>query len=271
MNVGTDVFAAAGGLTTVRRRVCQLPALSLAELQQSADLQDRVDTKFVVTPNVMSRVLDDLTEQINVLDIDGTREFRYESTYFDTPDLKTFRAHRQGRRRRFKVRTRTYVDSNLRVLEVKTKGVRGRTEKVRMTHSLPGHELDAEAREFIARWLTDYGIRQASQFAEALQPTLLTTYRRTTFVGCERPFRLTADVHMRCGNEAAAVATLHDRILLEAKTSGEGDPLIRLLHRHGARPVKMSKYCAGIAMLNDDIAAQPWNPVIRRHLRPLVA
>ena len=67
-----------------------------------------------------------------MLDIDGRRVFGYESTYFDTPDCEQYRAHRQGRRRRYKVRSRSYVDTGLSMFEVKTKGLRGATVKHRM-------------------------------------------------------------------------------------------------------------------------------------------
>jgi hypothetical protein len=46
-----------------------------------------------------------------VLEIDGARSFAYDSTYFDTPDLDAYLLAATRRRRRFKVRTRTYVDS----------------------------------------------------------------------------------------------------------------------------------------------------------------
>ena len=39
------------------------------------------------------------------------RDFAYESVYFDTPDLLSFRMAAQPRRRRFKLRTRTYLDT----------------------------------------------------------------------------------------------------------------------------------------------------------------
>ena len=57
-----------------------------------------------------------------MLQIDRRRSFDYESVYFDTPDLSTYRAHVQRRRLRFKARTRTYTDSGLCMFEVKLTG-----------------------------------------------------------------------------------------------------------------------------------------------------
>ena len=84
-----------------------------------------------------------------VLEIDGRREFTYRTTYFDTPDLRVFRDHQQRRRRRYKARSREYVDSGARMFEVKLKGARGRTVKHRMPYDRDG--LSAPALAFLRR------------------------------------------------------------------------------------------------------------------------
>ena len=66
--------------------------------------------------------------------MDGRRTFGYESVYFDTPELSTYRAHLQRRRQRFKARTRTYTDTGLCMFEVKLTGARGETVKQRVPH-----------------------------------------------------------------------------------------------------------------------------------------
>src|ERR671917_500574 len=81
------------------------------------------------------------------LEIDGRRAFAYRSTYFDTPDLDAFRDHIQQRRRRYKCRSREYLDSGHYAFEVKLKGLRGRTVKHRMEYD--GHELSDAALGFL--------------------------------------------------------------------------------------------------------------------------
>src|SRR5688572_5124958 len=88
-----------------------LAPLSLEEVLAVADLQTRTDRKYVVTPDVFARLVDELGGGLGVLDIAGVRAFRYESVYFDTPALDSYLGAAHGRRRRFKVRTRSYLDS----------------------------------------------------------------------------------------------------------------------------------------------------------------
>lgn len=254
-------------LESVRQAVSELPGLTLEQVNAKAALQQRVDTKFIVHPSALVGLMEQLRGQLEVLDIDGTRSFSYDSIYFDTPHLRTYRDHLQGRRRRFKVRTRHYVDSDFTVLEVKTKGLRGKTEKVRINHDTSGDELGAVGTQFVAGKLAEYGIADAHSVVRDLQPALRTSYRRITLVGKYRPFRMTCDAVLNCADENNAVLTLRDRVLVETKTPSMRDPLIGRMYRLGIRPVGMSKYCAGIGMLKEDMSSMKWNKVIRNHLQ----
>ena len=126
-----------------------LSTISLAELSARAALQTRVDRKYVL-PLAEALVLPDrLAGQARVLEIDGERRFRYRSVYFDTPDLVSFRLTAHRRRRRFKVRTRTYLDSAQCWLEVKTSGPRKDTIKSRLPYATGDHDRIAPGRQFL--------------------------------------------------------------------------------------------------------------------------
>ncbi len=120
----------------------------------------RVDNKYLVPLEAFAACVRDLDTQLSrsrsgsgdggglgVLQIDGQRVFDYESVYFDTDDFTLFRHHLQGRRRRYKVRTRTYLASGLCMFEVKLKGARGQTVKERI-----GHAFDDRTRMGPSDW-----------------------------------------------------------------------------------------------------------------------
>jgi hypothetical protein len=112
-----------------------LTPVSLAGLAaRDAELLTRVDRKYLLPADLLPALLAGLDEGFDVLQIDGRRVSRYTSTYFDSADLSCFREHRQGRRRRFKVRTRTYLDSGECWLEVKVKTAGGETCKERQPY-----------------------------------------------------------------------------------------------------------------------------------------
>ena len=55
----------------------------------------------------------------------------YETKYFDTYQRDTFLMHHNGKFPRYKIRTRTYLDTNDQFVEVKFKNNKGLTEKYR--------------------------------------------------------------------------------------------------------------------------------------------
>jgi hypothetical protein len=231
--------------------------LSLAEVLATADLQTRTDRKYVVTPDLFARLLDELGAGMGVLEIAGARSFRYESVYFDTPTLESYLGAAHGRRRRFKVRTRTYHDTGECMLEVKVRTGRGETLKHRAPHDARRRwSLDGPGLQFV---------RSHAPAADALAPALTTTYARSTFVELATGARMTCDTGLVCSAPAGGSVSLPDELLVETKSAGPPAPADRFLWRAGVRPSTISKFCVGMAALDPNLPANKWNRVLRRH------
>jgi hypothetical protein len=240
--------------------------IGLDKLMELAELQTRMDRKYFVPADMFRRLIGELADELWVLDIDGRCTFGYESVYFDTPNMETYRAHLQRRRRRFKARTRTYTDSGLCMFEVKLNGARGETVKERVPHrAVDNAELTAEALAHLRSTL-----RQAyhQDLPAGMQPTLATTYRRTTFVSRSGESRLTCDVGVACLNMLHEVRDTGTHVLVESKSLGRGSAPERLLRELGVRPASMSKYCVAIAALHRELPSNPWHQILRRYFGP---
>ncbi len=136
--------------TPVSGTVDALEPISLADLDAIAALQVRNDRKYVVNDTIVDLMLCELAGGLQILQIDGLRAFNYRSVYFDTSNFDLHHAAAGGRRRRFKVRTRTYEDSAKVMLEVKTKDGRGRTVKERLDYDIDNSShLTPEGRRFV--------------------------------------------------------------------------------------------------------------------------
>lgn len=254
-------------------------AVDLTEVQELADLQTRVDRKYVVPTSMLADLLAD-HQGLRVLEIAGRRRFGYESVYFDTPALQSYRSAAHGRRRRFKVRTRTYADSGECVFEVKVKGGRGETVKERLAYDrASAASIDPQARAFAATVLQQ-ALPDARHVVAALAPTLVTTYDRTTFVDPVAGTRLTCDAALLCtpapqdrsglaaegGYSTAGHAGLGDQVVLESKSPGTATAVDRWLWARGHRPVSLSKYCVGLAALDAALPSNRWSRTLRRHV-----
>ena len=239
-----------------------LPRIGLAELEERAALQSRVDRKYVMPAAEVDWLLDTLGPTASVLEISGVRQFAYESLYFDTPDLASYRLTAHRHRRRFKVRTRTYVDSGTCWLEVKVPGPRGSTIKYRAPHPPEhGHTVgsgDGFVAEIFARH--DLTARIGVEFAG----TLRTRYLRFTLLLPDSDSRVTVDTRLRwsAGDRELELPQI---AIVETKTGSAASSADRRLWQRGHRPVAISKYATGLAAIRADLPAAPWRRVLRRH------
>jgi VTC domain len=247
----------------VGRAVGALPAIDLPTLDAGAALLTRVDRKYVVPVDTFVRLVHALDESWTALEIDGRRLFGYSSVYFDTPDFVTYRAHLQGRRRRFKVRVRRYVDSDDCMLEVKRKGLRGVTVKERRAHPIwEQTELGDAGRVFVDRFLHGYG---DPGLTGRMDPVVVTGNRRTTLACLSGHSRLTIDTDLACGWGSSHSALRPGMVVLESKVEGHASQVDRLLRGFGVRPVPISKYCVGVASLGLDLPSNPWRRTMRSY------
>jgi len=179
-----------------------------------AELRVRTDRKYIIDHDMLDRLLEDQAEHVAILDIDGRRLFNYETVYFDTANLDLYRAAATGRRRRFKVRTRVYLDSDVAVVEVKLKDGRGRTVKPGLDYSPDNRRrLTAEAKEFVDDLTGQPGL------AATLSPVLTTNYRRMTIVDRAAQSRATIDRGLVCTNSDGDTVGMDSVISSRSRTS----------------------------------------------------
>lgn len=250
-------------MTALAAALAGLPAVGLPEVLSRAELQLRLDRKYLVPAGLLAELIDGLAGGYAALEIDGSRDFRYSSTYFDAPDLLTYRQHLQGRRRRFKIRTRSYLDSGECMFEVKLAGGREATDKRRLPYEVARREeLTVAAREFL--WDTLLHAYRANP-PERLGPAATTAYRRATLVRRSGAGRVTLDTGLVCrAPGGAAVPARDDLVLVESKSTAADAPADRLLRRLGVRPLPLSKYCLAVAVLYPQVTANPWHRPLRR-------
>ncbi|MFW2340950.1 MAG: polyphosphate polymerase domain-containing protein [Acidimicrobiia bacterium] len=239
--------------------VDNLQSVGLTELNREAELLTRRDRKYLV-PMALARSLVENSSNMQVLKIGGRHSFRYESVYFDTPDLVSYLAAAHKRRRRFKVRTRSYLDSGSCSLEVKTRERRGLTEKHRLPYELEGRStLSSEALEFID------GFERIAPVSRQLEPVLTTRYERTTLLEPHSKSRITIDTNLEVEAADGSKLTLPGMAVVETKTAGRPCAVDHFLWSRHQRPAKISKYCTGLAALTPGLPANKWNRVLRTY------
>ena len=240
--------------------------VDLAQVEGRAALSVRTDRKYILDAVTFSRLAELLAADHLALEVGGRRLRGYDSIYFDTPDLSSYRQHVQGRRRRFKCRTRLYRDGGRCFFEVKLRGSRGETVKRRLELPAAAHgELIRVARRFLAAELdAAYGFDAPS----VLDSTVATSYTRLSLVALDERERVTCDFDLALRSEHGGHEILPGRVLVETKTALGDGVADRQLRRLGARPVEScSKYCLGVALTHPDVRDNGFRRLIRRHFR----
>lgn len=244
-----------------------LPTLTLDEVNRTAALQTRVDRKYVLRPDVWQAVLGALPTVPGVLEIGGRRSFRYESTYYDTPELDSYRDAARRRPRRYKVRTRRYLDTGSAAIEVKLRSPSGSTAKSRQWLDaavlLGSAALPDSATAFVASF------DLVGQTADDLTHVLTTSYERVTLVTADA--RVTVDRHVAAGDVAGRHMDYGDLLIVETNAAKVAGPVDRALWAGGIRPTRISKYCTSLAALRPDLPSNRWSRTLRRHVTTTAA
>lgn len=229
--------------------------ISLTELTASAANLTRVDRKYVVPVTALPDLAASLPESTRILQIDNQHEFAYTSTYLDTPALASYYLAGTRRRRRFKVRTRTYGSGDS-FLEVKVRGARDRNvkERIEFDESLP---LSPDSLMFIDGTLHAAGVHGV--LPDELSPSLTTRYHRTTLLLPDDAARVTVDRSLTCSRRGQEVS-FPRMVIVETKApSGRPTVMDMNLWRAGFRPVKISKYGIGMALTTPDLPLVKWH------------
>lgn len=222
--------------------------VSLSAVDERAALLDRQESKYVVPASAIGPTLERLRADFDALTIDGRQVFGYDTVYFDTDDLLSYRQHAGGRRLRFKARSRHYLDSDVCFAEIKLKGRRDRTIKhrVRIPSGVHGTPAAAATDFFTAAVVDTYGTRDVP----ALVPTLRMRFDRVTLVGASAPERVTIDHALRfvapTGQQAAATDQL---VIVEVKSPTGHGVADRVFRAAGRRGERCSKYCIGLNLV----------------------
>ncbi len=239
----------------IKERLDRLEPITLEEMS-GIRLMNRTDTKFVTNKTKLAELLGLAEGEYYAQTHDGTNIASYMTTYWDTDDHHFYMEHHCGRAPRQKVRVRTYVDSDVTFLEVKTKNNHGRTKKKRI--KVPAQNQLDGGDEFISP-LVNYGM-------DDIHPTVRNYFHRITLVNKGKTERLTIDFDVQFQNfETGQEKQTGQLVIIELKRDGNvASPVLELLRQLRIKPSGFSKYCIGSVMTNPNLKMNLFKPKLVR-------
>jgi len=231
-------------------------ARATLELLAERALLRRVDTKFIVGLEDVAKVLRIVDNDYALLLAAERPIARYRTLYYDSPNYQSLVDHDRGRRPRYKVRVRHYVDRKLSYLEIKKKTNANRTQKVRREIPFLRDHLTGEDRQ-----LAD---ERSNLPGADLIPTLWTDFDRITLVGLRTKERVTVDLSLRFEGRGKS-AGFPQLAVVEVKQArfSPRSPIMLALRGIGARPLAMSKYCTAATMLLPCVSMRRYRSRVR--------
>jgi hypothetical protein len=236
--------------------------VGLEALNAKAAMLERLDHKYIIPAARLAPAFDTFRDLFDVLEIDGKRAFTYATRYFDDPDQRGYYDHHQGRRKRCKVRVRSYLDAGFSYLEVKLKDLRDVTIKKRLKVPEGLESLDEACLAFID---SCYRKQYGEEFARPLQIQLGMQYQRITLVAKEGGERMTVDTGLRFWSPRGLCDVPPDLFIIETKSARGNGIADRILRTHHLHPTKRcSKYCVAMAALGEVAKANQFLPALRK-------
>lgn len=233
-----------------------LPVANEAELAEVA-LQDRIDTKFILHPDKLARILTLLGSDYLRVQTNSEDFASYDTWYFDTVERRFLVDHLRGRLPRQKVRVRYYRERKLTFIEVKQKTNHFRTRKFRLELPEFSGQLCAQAHAFLR---AHCAIQPGS-----LLPAVKSEFRRVMLVNPETRERFSADFQVQFRHGARQLL-LPSVVIAEVKQArfSRATPLMRALRGEGGVTHSLSKYCLGMALAGEpELKTQSLEPSLR--------
>lgn len=238
----------------IKNTLQSFKTVTLADLDQ-VKLMNRTDKKFCLHRRLLPEILEALKNDYSILSIGGEIIFRYDNTYFDTKDDRMYINHQNGKRNRYKIRVRQYVQSNTNFLEIKFKTNKGRTVKERIKRVDLKPEFYENELDFL---------KAASPYCAAdLYPKIWSTFNRITMVDNNFTERVTIDLCPSFKNEEKEV-TLENLVIVEVKQSKANKPALitQVLATNKIRRQGFSKYCVGRSLIEEKLKKNNFKPML---------
>jgi len=227
-------------LTAAKTILLSFDPITLKEMDSVA-LMNRTDVKFVFSRDRLVEFMEQLTKYYFVLDVNGNRISRYESLYFDTIKFDLYFSHHRKKPSRYKIRCRTYVESDLHFFEVKFKNNKGRTIKDRVKQ----HLIDGKIVDVAENLLKE----KTPISANDLEAKFWVNYSRITLVNKHAAERVTIDLNLTFKNDDQE-KEIADIVIAEVKQDKEvSSKFLEIMKRNRIRKVSLSKYCFGVINL----------------------
>ncbi len=234
-------------LFAMSRILSDFKSIGLEQLDEQK-LQDRVDTKFLFDAEGLPQILSEIQQDYAILEIEESTLQPYQTLYFDTLNFDNYFDHHNGKRPRFKIRMRKYMNNRSSFLEVKEKDNKDRTIKTRMEIRNINNRLTPDQYQFVSQTYRSGLV--------PLKPVIWNRYNRMTLVNKHSLERVTIDLNFNAYNQNGYISW-NPFAIAEIKQDSRSlnTKFYQAMKDRSIKPVNFSKYCISMALLTPQLKA----------------
>ena len=224
------------------------------ELYPLSFLQSRYEKKYITSRDQFISLINNKKIQ-NAYSIGFNSKFtKYNNQYYDLENYYLYIIHHNGKKNRFKIRTRYYENSK-GTFELNYKNNRNLMTKNRFPLLEGENPLLKYGKEISS--ITKYN-------SNLLYESLKTQYYRITLFNRNSPERVTIDTNLIFSGEVEK--RLNDIFIIEIKTDFYSNRSVfnNILKEMKIQSIPFSKYCIGISLTNSKIKKNNFKPIMNR-------
>jgi len=248
-----------GAIDPLTQTINSFDSISLAEMD-SVKLMNRVDTKYLIGDSQLPELMKKALKHYRVVEIDGKRILPYSTIYFDTDNTEMYMMHHNRKLNRYKIRMRSYIDSGISFLEIKSKNNKGRTSKKRI--GIPSTQFESmllnEKEQLFVTTKTPF-------LPLTLKPLLKNSFQRITLVDNDLTERITLDTSLTYLNLTDGICkSVPGLVIIEMKQDGACRSAFKtFMNDLSITPGSISKYCLGMVMVNPGLKSNRFKNKLR--------
>lgn len=225
---------------------------------KGARFRKRATSKYVITGSTLSGLLRSCSGRYFIAERNGARVLPVGLVYFDTPGLRFFNQHVNGKLKRVKVRTRMWLRSGEQMLEIWKRKNKGTMLK----RIVPLELEDGTANCLAVNLFEEYSGVSIGE----VQASVALKYSRITLVNETLSERITIDANLKFALPDApdGVMSLPDLVIVEVRYSPHTRPFAEgLMKTWSIRKSRISKYCLGVSLLKANAKVNSYKPILR--------
>jgi hypothetical protein len=179
----------------------------LEDMKQIA-FNERIDIKYFFSLKLLPWLISEIDCNYKILQVGDTLIQPYKTVYYDTPSLKLYLDHHNGKLNRYKLRKRLYITNNISFAEIKFKSNKGITFKKRVCTDKNLENLSEDDRIFFSE---NTNLNPEELFAQATN-----YFNRITLISNSEKERITMDFNLRLERHGME-ANLGNLVVAEVK------------------------------------------------------